>query len=176
MLIVIQVAVLFAFMAIRIARGDEHKFDDLASNGNVVTVGTLASTAAIVGLVALLVHFRRYPIRDYLALCWPPARSALIALVSLAVVLFCSDFLSYTLGRPLVPDVMVDLYRRAWLPGLLLALVVLAPVGEETLFRGFLYKGIAASRAGPIVAIIVSAIAWAPLHIQYEYMVSERLQ
>jgi membrane protease YdiL (CAAX protease family) len=168
-LIAIQFAVLLVFVTIRLARGAEPKFDDLATSGNVVTIGTLASTTAVVGLVALLVHLRRYPIRDYLALCWPPARSALIAFASLAVVLFCSDLLSYTLGRPLVPDVMVDLYRKAWLPGLLLALVVLAPVGEETLFRGFLYKGIADSRAGPIAAIITSAIAWAPLHFQYDW-------
>jgi CAAX protease family protein len=64
---------------------------------------------------------------------------------------------------------MVDLYRMAWLPGLLPALVAFAPIGEETLFRGFLFKGIAASRAGPIAAIIISAIAWAPLHVQYDW-------
>jgi uncharacterized protein len=169
LLFAIQVAVLLVFMLIRVARGAEPKFDDVASNGNVVAVGTMASTAAIVGLVALLVHLRRYPIRDYLALVWPPARSALIAFAGLVVVLFSSDLLSYMLGRPLVPEVMVDLYRMAWLPGLLPALVVFAPIGEETLFRGFLFKGIAASRAGPIAAIIISAIAWAPLHVQYDW-------
>ena len=51
----------------------------------------------------------------------------------------------------------------------LLALVVLAPLGEETLFRGFLFKGIAASRAGPVVAIFVSSVAWALLHVQYDW-------
>ena len=55
----------------------------------------------------------------------------------------------------------MDIYRTSWLPGLLFAMVVLAPVGEETLFRGFLYAGIAASRAGPVVAIIVSSVAFA---------------
>lgn len=164
-----QLAVVLVFIAIRLARGAEPKFDDLLSNGNVVSVGTLASTAAIVGFVALLAHLRRYPIRDYLALHWPPARSALIAFAGLVVVLVSSDLTSYLMGRPLVPDVMVDLYRMAWLPGLLLALVVFAPIGEETLFRGFLFKGIAASRAGPIAAIIISAIAWAPLHFQYDW-------
>jgi uncharacterized protein len=169
LLLAIQIGILLVFMVIRLARGGEPKFDDLASNGNVVTIGTLASTSAIVGVVALLTHFRRYPIRDYLALGWPPARSGLIAFAGLVVVLVSSDLTSYFLGRPLVPEVMVDLYRMAWLPGLLLALVVLAPIGEETLFRGFLFKGIAASRAGPIAAIVISAIAWATLHFQYDW-------
>ena len=80
-----------------------------------------------------------------------------------------SDMTSYVLGRPLVPEVMVQVYRTAWLPGLLFALIVLAPLGEETLFRGFLYKGIAASRAGPITAILLSTVLFAIMHIQYDW-------
>ena len=117
------------------------------ANGNVVALGTLVNTLTVVGLVALLIRVRRYPVRDYLALTWPPARSILIALAGLAVLLCSSDLISYMLGRPLVPPVMVDVYRTAWLRAL--ARLVLAPLGEETLFRGFLFKGIATSR-GPV--------------------------
>lgn len=170
MLFGVQVAVLLILMAVRLARGAEVKFDELANNGDVVSIGTLASTVSIVGSVALLIRWRRYPIRDYLALHRPTTRSAAIAFMSLVVMLVTSDLMSYLLGRPLVPDVMVKLYRMAWLPGLLVALVVLAPIAEETLFRGFLYKGIADARAGPIVAIVTSAIAWATLHFfQYDW-------
>ena len=63
----------------------------------------------------------------------------------------------------------MGIYRSAWLPGLLFAMMVLAPVGEETLFRGFLYAGIAASRAGPIMAIIISTVAFSVLHGQYDW-------
>jgi membrane protease YdiL (CAAX protease family) len=169
MLFAIQVVVLLVLMAVRLARGAEVKFGEFASKGNVVSIGTLASTLSIVGSIALLIRWRRYPIRDYLALHRPTTRSAAIAFVSLAVMLVTSDLISYLLGRPLVPDVMVKLYRMAWLPGLVVALVVLAPIAEETLFRGFLYKGIADSRAGPVVAIITSAVAWATLHFQYDW-------
>ena len=44
-------------------------------------------------------------------------------------------------------------------------------MGEEVLFRGFLYLGIASSRWGPRVAILVSSIAWAMVHIQYDLYV-----
>jgi uncharacterized protein len=169
MLFAVQVAVLLILTAVRIARGAEVKFDELASSGDVVSIGTLASTVSIVGSVALLICWRRYPIRDYLAIHRPTTRSAAIAFMSLVVMLVTSDLISYLLARPLVPDVMVKLYRMAWLPGLLVALVVLAPIAEETLFRGFLYKGIADSRAGPIVAIITSAVGWATLHFQYDW-------
>ena len=70
----------------------------------------------VVGLVALLVHVRRYLVRDDLALTWPPARWTLIALAGLVLLLSTSDLISYMLGRPLVPPVMVEVYRAAWLP------------------------------------------------------------
>ena len=55
---------------------------------------------------------------------------------------------------------MVDVYRTAWLPTSV-RLGGPRSVGEEMLFRGFLYMGIAASRAGPVMAIIVSSVALA---------------
>jgi len=164
-----QIVAFLVFLVIRLATNPNARFDDLLANGNVLALGSLVNTLTVVGLVTLLVRVRRYPVRDYLALTWPPARPVQIALAGLVVLLCTSDLISYLLGRPLVPPVMVDVYRTARLPWLLLALVVLAPLGEETLIRGFLYKGIADSRAGPIVAIIVSSFAWALLHVQYDW-------
>jgi uncharacterized protein len=89
--------------------------------------------------------------------------------LGLAIVLVATDLTSYLTGRPIVPTVMVDMYRTSWVPGMVFAMVVLAPLGEETLFRGFLYAGIAASRAGPVVAIIVSTVIFGSLHMQYDW-------
>ncbi len=93
----------------------------------------------------------------------------LISLGGLAILLVATDLTSYLLGKPLVPPFMVDIYRSAWLPALVMALVVFAPIGEETLFRGFLYEGLAASRGGPILAVIISSLTFALLHaFQYD--------
>jgi uncharacterized protein len=141
---------------------------DLVGNG--VSAATVACTPAAIGLVVFLVWIRRYPIREYLALTWPDAGKIVVALVGLLAVLAASDLTTYALGRPIVPPFMVDVYRTAWLPGLLIAVVVLAPLGEETLYRGFLYKGIAASNAGPVVAVLVSTIIFTLLHAsQYDW-------
>jgi membrane protease YdiL (CAAX protease family) len=145
------------------------KVETLVTNGNALVLATLLSTPATVGLIALLVKVRGYPARDYLALYWPTWRSVLIAFAGMAVLLVAIDLTSYLVGRPLVPLVMVEVYQTAWLPALLLAFIVLAPLGEETLFRGFFYHGIAVSRAGPIVAIIVSTVAFALMHVQYDW-------
>ena len=50
----------------------------------------------------------------------------------------------------------------------ILALVVAAPVMEELLFRGFLLRGYAASRLGPVGAVLLTSAAWASMHVQYE--------
>jgi membrane protease YdiL (CAAX protease family) len=168
-MVVFQTIATVIFMAFRIAMNPRARFDDLATNGNLWALAGLLSNPAGIGLVALLIRVRRYSIRDYLALYWPSGQSVAIALAGLAALLFASDLTTYLLSKPIVPQVMVDVYRTAWLPGLLLVLVVVAPIGEETVFRGFLYTGIAASRAGPLVAILVSSIIFAALHVQYDW-------
>jgi uncharacterized protein len=166
---VAQVVGVLIFVVFRFATNRSVKVEELVTNGDAWFLATLVSTPATVGLIALLIKFRGYPARDYLALRWPTWRSAMIAFGGMAVLLFATDLTSFLLGRPLVPVVMVDVYRTAWLPTLLLAMIVLAPLGEETLFRGFLYQGIAASRAGPIVAIVVSTVVFSLMHVQYDW-------
>lgn len=50
----------------------------------------------------------------------------------------------------------------------LVAYVIAAPIGEELLFRGFLYRGLAASRVGWIGAILLPNLCWALAHPQYD--------
>jgi uncharacterized protein len=50
-----------------------------------------------------------------------------------------------------------------------LTLVVAAPLGEEIMFRGFLYRGWAQTRRAVIPAIIVISAFWAIIHTQYDW-------
>ena len=43
-----------------------------------------------------------------------------------------------------------------------------APLYEEVVFRGFMFKGIQHSKAGPAWAIIITSFVWAAIHVQYE--------
>jgi len=137
-------------------------------DGFVISVATLASSVVLVAVVALLARARRYPLREYLALRLPTARQAGLAICGLIVLMVASDSTSYLLGRPLVPQVMVDIYRTSPLFLLILAVVLAGAASEEVVFRGFLYEGIAQSRWGPVVAVLVSAVFWAAPHLQYD--------
>ena len=64
------------------------------------------------------------------------------------------------------------MYRTAsaagWPPWLLLTTVVVAPIGEETLFRGLLFRGWHRSSYDAWAVIIVTALLWALVHPEYE--------
>src|SRR5437867_641768 len=78
-----------------------------------------------------------------------PQRSPPMGLVLLLLAL-CSDMLTMYLGRPIVPEFMVRAYESAgFAPLFWVAIVIVAPVSEEILFRGFLFEGIHHSRLGP---------------------------
>ena len=83
------------------------------------------------------------------------------------LLLATSDLIAYLVGHPIVPPFVEDVYRTASLPLLLAALLIAAPLGEEVLMRGFLYRGIADSRWGVSAAIVISSALWAVIHVQY---------
>jgi membrane protease YdiL (CAAX protease family) len=84
-----------------------------------------------------------------------------------------ADYLCLTL--PHKSDVVVGSTASAtgWLPccG---SVVVAAPIGEETLFRGFLFRGWHRSPRDAWPAIIVTALLWALIHLQYDiYLIAQ---
>ncbi len=167
----VQAAVLIGFAVVQLARDPKADLPALlpalGADGTFLGVATLASTPAVVALVALLAHLR-LPIGDYLALRGTSARRAALAAAGMVAFLAASDGLTHALGRPLVPPSMAEIYRSASLPPLLVALLICAPLGEELLIRGFLYRGLADSRLGPGIAIGLTALAWALMHVQYD--------
>jgi membrane protease YdiL (CAAX protease family) len=142
---------------------------DLPVSGLGMALGTLAAALLGVGSLMILARARGWAATDYLAVRWPSGRTVVVC-VGLALVLqAASDGLSYTLGQPIVPRFQVDVYRSAgsvWI--LFLGLAAGAPLFEETLLRGFLFRGLAESRVGPPGAIVLTAVLFALPHVQYE--------
>ncbi len=146
---------------------------DLGANGALFGVIVVFSTPLLLALVALAVRLSRVSFRDYLALRWPTLRQFLVGVLLIVVVLPVSDLITVQSGREAVPDFMTDTLSTASNAGPLflflfgVALVVMAPLGEEIVFRGFLFRGLGAS-LGPVAAVILTSLGWAALHLQYE--------
>ena len=88
--------------------------------------------------------------------------------IAVAVV-FATDAIRVLAGRDVVPEFLVEAYRSAVYPPLLwLALVIAAPVFEETLFRGFLFRGWMETRLRETGTILLTSAVWCLLHFHYD--------
>jgi len=168
--VLVFIAVLF-YLGI----GDDASSSDiekLASHAVVVSLIAILAAPAQIGVVALAIRFARCRFAEYLALVRPSRTYLWIGLACLVVLLPFADLVTWMSGRAIVPPFVIEAYKSArdtgtiWL--LTIALTVAAPLTEEIVFRGFMYRGLAASRFGVAGAILVPSAIWSVMHVQYE--------
>jgi CAAX protease family protein len=142
-------------------------------DGVLVTIFIAISNPVTIAVLAIAVRIARSDLSDYFALKWPAARDLTLGIAALVVLIAAGDALLYLSGRDLVTPFQVQSYTTAaaagWLPAMFAAAIVIAPAGEEAVFRGFLFRGWARSARAVWPAIIVISILWAMLHIQYDW-------
>ncbi len=140
------------------------------ADGTVLAYTTFVTTVMCCALVAGVVKLKKHSVlTDYLALR-PVAFGTLLGWIGVTLGFAALwDVISILVGRPVVPEFMSSAYataKPAWI--LWVALVIAAPLFEETFFRGFLLKGFESSFLRPVGAVIVTATLWAAIHLQYE--------
>ncbi|MCU0304555.1 MAG: CPBP family intramembrane metalloprotease [Thermoanaerobaculales bacterium] len=139
-------------------------------SGDLFAVATLATAAICIPLIWAATALKaRGEAARALALAPLTARQLALWLAATVVLVVASDLLTIALGRPLVPDFMTELVEATRVRALLwLAIVVAAPLFEELLFRGFLLEGLRRGRLGAAGAVVVTSLAWAAIHLQYD--------
>jgi membrane protease YdiL (CAAX protease family) len=146
----------------------------LLNDGVIVAATSASAMLPVLLVVALAIRLARQKFRDYLALHSPAARHVVIGLGAIVVLMILIDATTALIGRPIVPDVMLDQLRTAKAHGAFglfaLALVVTAPITEEIVFRGFIFRGFSASRLGVAGAVVLSSLIFTVIHIQYDFV------
>jgi uncharacterized protein len=131
--------------------------------GNPVEIVTLVLATRLSGANAL----------EYLGLDIPRQRDIAIAVAALAAIIAAVDAATLVLGMEIVPALQLELHRTAQEEGTLawlwVAILVAAPVGEELLFRGFMFRGFVHEPRDALPAILVIALIWSLLHFQYDW-------
>ncbi|QPF94647.1 CPBP family intramembrane glutamic endopeptidase [Bradyrhizobium commune] len=133
---------------------------------------------ATLGVAWLAIRIRKASFVDYLALHWPSWKQILLGAVGLIAVVLAWEVVSRSLGREATPGFMTDLLKSGRDRGaavlLLLSFSVAAPMSEEVLARGFLYRGWSESFLRVPGAILLSSLVWTAVHIQYDlYFLAE---
>ena len=145
---------------------------DLTNDGQLLSFMTTVSDAVQIGALAIAARLAQWPPGQYLGLIRPRGRDAALALGAVALYLPGFDALTYLLGRDIVTPFQVTSYLSARdsgaLPLLWFTFVVVAPAGEEIMFRGFLYRGWVRSQHVVVPVAVISAL-WAVSHVQYDW-------
>jgi membrane protease YdiL (CAAX protease family) len=173
-MVVVQTLVMVIFVALNMAYATGRQappmqmIERLMHDPLMLCIGVLASVPVTLGIVWIAVKRRGLPLPEYLALRGFTLRQFVIWFLALAGVLWTGVQLLQSVG-----DDSGDAFIRGLLVGgrsiapLIFAVTVAAPFIEELLFRGFMFRGLAASRAGLTGAIVLPNILWVSLHAQY---------
>jgi hypothetical protein len=146
----------------------------IGGDGTAVAVYLLAGTPVEVITLALAARMTDVDLFAYFGLNVPRRRDVVIATGALAVLIVAGDVLTMAFGGELVPASLTDLHRTALTEGVLLplwiAMVVAGPVGQEMLFRGFLFRGFVQEPQNALPGILAISLIWALLHQQSDWL------
>jgi len=165
----------FALVALFfIGKGPPFNTDSIkavASAGTVISLSVIMGLPAVLAVLWLATRMARTNFADYLALRRTSWSNLLIGIVALVALVVAWDVVSRAIGRDIAPGFMVDVLKSAQADGalwlLVIAFSVAAPVTEELMVRGFLYRGWSESFLGPAGAIVLSSLVWTAMHAQY---------
>ncbi len=151
---------------------------DFAVDGVAVTLIICISTPIQVILLALMARHTGASVTDYLGLRLPRKSDVLRGVIAIVIVGVVTAAISWLFGHREETHYQLDIYRSAsaagWLPWLWLTVVVVAPIGEETLFRGFFFRGQHGSLRDGWPVITVTALLWSAIHVQYDlYLIAQ---
>ncbi len=143
-------------------------------DGAALAASLLAGSPVQVVTLALAAQMTGENLFAYFALDVPSRRDVVIALGAMAVLLAAGDLLLFAFGRDVVPAFQIDIHRTALAKGALLpmwlAIVVIDPVAEEILFRGFLFRGFVQEPRNALPGVLAISLMWALLHVQYDVL------
>lgn len=171
-LVQIAVAIVYGFVeGISDPDFDSSVFaENLDSDGLFLSIATIVAAVICIGLIILFVKLRKgITVSEYLALK-PITRKHIFIVIGVFLgLLILAGIASFFMGETEDSEFTLEVYNTSVWPVLFgIAVVVFAPVFEETLFRGFLFAGLRQSFIGTAGAIVLTALMWTLLHLQYE--------
>jgi uncharacterized protein len=146
-------------------------FGALPSDVKVEQNLTFCVYVVLVVVLAETVRHAGWSVKDYFALTTPTWLQGAIAIAAGTAFIIIDNIVGALAPGPSDPIDYFE-YNKAIAEGLVplfwLNTVIAAPVAEEMIFRGFLYRGWSQTWLGPSGAIVLTAIVFGLGHFQYD--------
>lgn len=130
-------------------------------------VGLIVACPPTLAVLWVAIRMARREFAEYLALNWPTAREMGLAFAAAAGWIVAQMVLMPP--EPLVHSPVVA-GGTTGLFVLLLGGCLAAPIMEEFVFRGFMYRGWSESFLGPVGAIVLTSALFGAYHTQYDVL------
>ncbi len=130
--------------------------------------GTILAAPATIAVLWVAIRMAGRDVSEYLALNWPSRDEIVCAFGAIVIFSTIEAFVTIKLGltRPQASSA----FAVGGAAGLIIwavGICVAAPVLEEFVFRGFMFRGWSQSFLGPVGAIVLTSALWAVQHFQY---------
>lgn len=145
----------------------------LTSSGNYMIYGSILASFVALLTTLLACHIvKNYSLTEYLKL-YLPDKKLFAQWTGVYLLFFLTADIIFRLvgesgGEEFINQTMslTDNHLMVWL-----MIVIVAPVFEEVLFRGFMLEGLRYSRLGNVGAILITSALWALVHTQYSWFI-----
>ena len=155
-------------------RGLSH-LPDFSGDGVAIILIMVVATPVQVALLMLMARQTGTSAADYLGLILPRRADVVMGVLAVVAFIVIGNAVTWLLGQNIVTTFQSDIYHTASAAGLLpllwLVVVVVTPINEEILFRGFLFRGWHRSPRDAWAVIFLTALLWALIHVQYDAFV-----
>jgi uncharacterized protein len=142
-------------------------------NGTFLALRLCISYAAQIAILSWVIQVRDCSVKEYFGLIRPQPWPVVLGAVFAIAFLLISHGVIYALGGVFLLAEHAEIYRSArdvgGLPVLWATYLAAAPAGEEVVYRGFLFRGLSASRLGVTGAIILTSLIWSLIHLPYNW-------
>jgi membrane protease YdiL (CAAX protease family) len=140
-----------------------------ATQGRWQGAGLIIGTPPAIAVLWVAIREARRGFAEYLALNWPSPGEFVRALPVAAIYFLACIMIAS--GGPEGPsyDPLLSVRGAGGLFILLVGGCIAAPMMEEFVFRGFMFRGWSESFLGPIGAIVLTSALWGMSHTQYDW-------
>lgn len=152
-----------------VAKMSPAQLRDFAAQGRWYGAAVMIASPFTIAVLWIAIRKAGRGFAEYLALNWPTAAETAIGFGVFAGLAVLEWVISWYIGAEDAPmNGFLIVKSSGGLLILLIAGCIAGPMMEEFIIRGFLFRGWSQSFLGPIGAIVMTSIAWAMTHVQYD--------